>query len=177
MRGDGPRPVHAIALSSTFSPHAWGWSVRWLHVYVYRIVFPTCVGMVRMGIWRGGACTRFPHMRGDGPGRIVEGGFTAPFSPHAWGWSALKLSNLSAYSVFPTCVGMVRYPFNSSFAPSCFPHMRGDGPATNMSIHGGVKFSPHAWGWSVCARSQVGGGAVFPTCVGMVRARRHTSSG
>ncbi len=44
---------------------------------------------------------------------------------------------------------MVRYRRVSAPLFTCFPHPRGDGPASGCAGSGGRKFSPPAWGWSV----------------------------
>ena len=51
----------------------------------------------------------------------------------------------------------------------CFPHTRGDGPASVSLSLSGPPFSPHTWGWSgiIIIMSLVK--KVFPTHVGMVR--------
>ena len=88
-------------------------------------------------------------MRGDGPLQEPQTYITTMFSPHAWGWSALKCSDARCRKVFPTCVGMVRRWYQPHLPPLSFPHMRGDGPgctALQVRIN---SFSPHAWGWSV----------------------------
>ena len=50
--------------------------------------------------------------------------------------------------------------------------MRGDGPLDLIGAGIEVPFSPHAWGWSEFTDRVGEQYAVFPTCVGMVRAAR-----
>ncbi len=131
----------------------------------------------------------FPHTRGDGPQQCGERDRQQRFSPHAWGWSGPAWGFSNRFNVFPTRVGMVRRPADRRrqkvvfptrvgmvrqrrrrcAGAASFPHTRGDGPDIRQLSEVPVRFSPHAWGWSV------GGGEirrrhfVFPTRVGMVR--------
>ena len=107
-RGDGPIGSRMTASTSTFSPHAWGWSgcnVGWIRlrcsvlptrVGMVRqvgvasgipVVLPTRVGMVRQLRFRRLWSTRSPHARGDGPTCIDGVTVRLAFSPRAWGWS------------------------------------------------------------------------------------------
>ena len=128
MRGDGPRLELVLFRVRVFSPHAWGWSEHIIRACCTALVFPTCVGMVRQTVARDGCTGGFPHMRGDGPGSFIPASLNYPFSPHAWGWSALDASKKARLAVFPTCVGMVRYISEHWDELKRFPHMRGDGP-------------------------------------------------
>ena len=178
-----------------FSPHAWGWSAdrnarfRPVQVLPTRVgmvrasghrtaltaVLPTRVGMVRYRRSSRICRWRSPHPRGDGPGSARSSSNARhEFSPHAWGWSALASSPLSA-----ACGS---------------PHTRGDGPACGAWSQRQIVFSPHAWGWSVvrlqccvriCGSPHTRGDGpdrsmhrcwsrdVLPTRVGMVRSSRY----
>ena len=46
-RGDGPEAISASNLLRTYSPHAWGWTVRRYQCRYFAVVFPTRVGMDR----------------------------------------------------------------------------------------------------------------------------------
>ena len=91
-----------------FSPHAWGWSAIRARAYATSPVFPTRVGMVRFGEFSTKTYLGFPHTRGDGPASQGNTSALSRFSPHAWGWSELKLKEIYELRVFPTRVGMVR---------------------------------------------------------------------
>ncbi len=134
-------------------------------------VFPTRVGMARIG-WpnrTGPAC--FPHPRGDGPNL---GGFVdhhPPFSPPAWGWPDAARETVRAADVFPTRVGMARQPPRRICWRSCFPHPRGDGPRRPTQPTRPHPFSPPAWGWPAESLPRWHRNWVFPTRVGMARLR------
>ena len=66
-RGDGPRAKAVGTINQTYSPPAWGWSVRHQPGHHARPVFPTRVGMVRNHSPRDGNYGSIPHPRGDGP--------------------------------------------------------------------------------------------------------------
>ena len=53
----------------------------------------------------------------------------------------------------------------------CIPHTRGDGPQTYYENSGGDKYSPHTWGWTARHATNQSIKLVFPTHVGMDRAR------
>ncbi len=88
-RGDGPAGTMESRSGSSFSPHAWGWSVLFPSLSRERRVLPTRVGMVR-GMQQRARCPRCsPHTRGDGPIWLSDGSGLIGFSPHAWGWSVI----------------------------------------------------------------------------------------
>ena len=132
-----------------FSPHAWGWSAVVQGGTASAIVFPTRVGMVRCCLPGRKRAGRFPHTRGDGPTYALLLEALWGFSPHAWGWSAMR----------PTVVG----------ESVGFPHTRGDGPNKHGDVGTITPFSPHAWGWSGGGYCYLMNVTVFPTRVGMVR--------
>src|SRR6266446_6587027 len=110
-----------------------------------------------------------PHPRGDGPASRVPCPCPSPFSPPAWGWSAIGFGLLIRSGVLPTRVGMVR---SSSFFrewEKSSPHPRGDGPFTGFLAGVRTQFSPPAWGWSGGVGIWDVGLSVLPTRVGMVR--------
>ncbi len=152
-----------------FSPHAWGWSARWLASTKIAEVLPTRVGMVR------GKATRFnrslgsPHTRGDGPREHTWHFPARVFSPHAWGWSVRTVDAAFIAGVLPTRVGMVRVIPCSRNSSLSSPHTRGDGPGAASRIQLAGRFSPHAWGWSAVTMIIKLVIAVLPTRVGMVR--------
>ena len=49
-------------------------------------------------------------------------------------------------NVFPTCVGMNRWPLGESNDHSRVPHMRGDEPFWTLLSNSRAMCSPHAWG-------------------------------
>ena len=114
VRGDGPHVHLGITLSKKFSPRAWGWSELRRQSSFVDVVFPTCVGMVRVPSGSGCYCSGFPHVRGDGPTRERVNARHFLFSPRAWGWSEEYEKKSNSFTVFPTCVGMVRVNFDDN---------------------------------------------------------------
>ncbi len=181
---------HGVRIRA-FSPRAWGWTASRLlqihatlgfphargggpataNVTVGRVpVFPTRVGVDRVG----GAGARragcFPHARGGGPAAwhgIESGVYVFPtrvgvdrryrglartrrsFSPRAWGWTGSSCG---------------RFAMAKSF-----PHARGGGPRPPGWSWRRSSFSPRAWGWTDCVNPVGVGLGVFPTRVGVDR--------
>ncbi len=154
-----------------FSPHAWGWSLVKILPGRANAIFPTRVGMVRPPDWAWLTYKNFPHTRGDGPIYCRASGDGILFSPHAWGWSAASEAASATYNIFPTRVGMVLRRHDPDARHYDFPHTRGDGPPPLRSPPGMRPFSPHAWGWSCIVLRSLLEQIIFPTRVGMVRAR------
>ncbi len=170
-RGDGPLLLDGEATSRVFSPHAWGWSDEREWFAESGMVLPTRVGMVRIPPLPLIGATSSPHTRGDGPMPTATGIWLAEFSPHAWGWSAIRFRVGSAAPVLPTRVGMVRLHRKAPPFVERSPHTRGDGPLSSKHRRQTQKFSPHAWGWSVGGPRGPPQRRVLPTRVGMVRTR------
>ena len=147
-RGDGPVVIVNECDNMRYSPPAWGWSVTARARGEHSAVFPTRVGMVRpLGSrQRPRAC--IPHPRGDGPVGKVLNEFRGKYSPPAWGWSVSPAPFPETHSVFPTRVGMVRFPGTAPSSPSSIPHPRGDGPLIAARDGKVLAYSPPAWGWS-----------------------------
>ncbi len=127
-RGDGPVQKALTSGNLTFSPHAWGWSGRASGLLYSLFVLPTRVGMVRTWGQRPPQDCSSPHTRGDGPRSVHAWVRVDAFSPHAWGWSAVRAPLPWLRPVLPTRVGMVRRVDSQQFAGDRSPHTRGDGP-------------------------------------------------
>ena len=125
--------------------------------------------MVRDWTLRSLALRSSPHPRGDGPLTQRQTEHPGPFSPPAWGWSALRFGSFHQASVLPTRVGMVRNLLHRSLPHPRSPHPRGDGPKPLRSAPARREFSPPAWGWSAPGTEGGARVAVLPTRVGMVR--------
>ena len=91
--------------------------------------FPTRVGMVR---W---------------PTVISARDRLSPFSPHAWGWSAVGRRLQESQAVFPTRVGMVRLTNPNGLAAMFSPPAWGWSGVRRLGCRI-VWVSPPAWGWS-----------------------------
>ena len=91
------------------------------------------------------------------------------FSPHAWGWTAMYFRMQSASSVFPTRVGVDQASLAADKTRQRFPHTRGGGPDAATGLVQYLKFSPHAWGWTLRIAIQQPETPVFPTRVGVDR--------
>ena len=127
--------------------------------------------MVRFTMQEDTATRSSPHTRGDGPLRSTVSAVCLPFSPHAWGWSALAGCLAIRTRVLPTRVGMVRPATWTDANGVCSPHTRGDGPLPSAPTLRVRRFSPHAWGWSGHGAAAGLNNVVLPTRVGMVRIR------
>ncbi len=145
-RGGVPRRWFASTPASTFSPHAWGCTDLIRQVVGLVVVFPTRVGVYRVGRGRHRSCMSFPHTRGGVPARSLYPTRMAGFSPHAWGCTGeTNMADTSA-GVFPTRVGVYRRSPQRQASHLRFPHTRGGVPV--LPVGGAVlpMFSPHAWG-------------------------------
>src|SRR5208282_4516492 len=113
-RGDGPVYPHLFDAKNPFSPHAWGWSEITPAPGRHPPVLPTRVGMVRIAHLLRLETPGSPHTRGDGPWLVHYFDNRHMFSPHAWGWSAIRRCHGACRRVLPTRVGMVRtgWPVN-----------------------------------------------------------------
>ena len=171
-RGDVPLPEKGRYTGSSFSPHAWGCSALRLAVLRYFLVFPTRVGMFRPRLCARCSADGFPHTRGDVPDCDETPRTREQFSPHAWGCSADLVALWRRGLVFPTRVGMFRWPWRAWRASSSFPHTRGDVPTCATAAPPNLSFSPHAWGCSAARPLRGATVGVFPTRVGMFRPRR-----
>src|SRR3989442_1234587 len=127
--------------------------------------------MVRNHQDLGRAHHRFPHACGDGPWFAFPLLHWREFSPRVWGWSDYIMRAQVKLEVFPTRVGMVRFPQRVAADSHRFPHACGDGPTLAYMRSRSIPFSPRVWGWSedgFCGSAEIN---VFPTRVGMVRRR------
>ena len=75
---------------------------------------------------------RFPHLRGDGPWDTDAKVAGKWISPPAWGWPVETKSADLDDEDFPTCVGMARLSVERAIELVRFPHLRGDGPNTEL---------------------------------------------
>ena len=95
----------------------------------------------------------------------------APFSPHAWGWTAIGAQVSRREMAFsPHAWGWTALRQTCRLVSLCFPHTRGGGPLNQCGdrrirsvfptrvgvdrrrisrISSSAAFSPHAWGWTV----------------------------
>ena len=68
------------------------------------------------------------------------------FSPHARGGSAVLLSRLVLFCVFPACAGVIRCAPEELRRVKGFPRMRGGDPSRAEGGSAATSFSPHARG-------------------------------
>ena len=66
-RGDGPPLRPHQEPQKAYSPHTWGWTAFLVGTFSEALVFPTHVGMDRIGFVKMIPRIRIPHTRGDGP--------------------------------------------------------------------------------------------------------------
>ncbi len=107
-RGDGPPQEGSAQIGSSYSPHAWGWTVGCRGCLAAAVVFPTRVGMDRQQLYSCKPSTSIPHTRGDGPRWYALRPCEPEYSPHAWGWTEDGEAVTQPVYVFPTRVGMDR---------------------------------------------------------------------
>ena len=148
-RGDGPLDVESLRAQLEFSPPAWGWSVLDMRKSANAAVLPTRVGMVLIESFRPADLRGSPHPRGDGPSANERWSGLIWFSPPAWGWSLMHLSQPDVFDVLPTRVGMVLVNCVPGAGCARSPHPRGDGPNHDTQTTLVPGFSPPAWGWSI----------------------------
>src|SRR5262249_4764004 len=132
--GDGPAVGRLLVILESFSPRVWGWSARHVRSDVVLLVFPTCVGMVRITCTTCMPRSRFLSVCGDGPGPVGLEYDVSEFSPRVWGWSGEKGYAVNREGVFPTCVGMVREETFPRIREQRFPHVCGDGPGISQAL-------------------------------------------
>ena len=86
--------------------------------------------------------------------------------PHAWGTLAVKLDDVLAPGITPTCVG------NTTVFCTCFvitvdhPHMRGE---HQLALRPWLDLGgspPHAWGTLIFVIATTTADGITPTCVG-----------
>ncbi len=168
-RGGGPPAGRACRSGHQCSPRAWGWTAYPRQRRPQRCVFPTRVGVDRVGAlghWMRG---RVPHARGGGPSMMHGGCHETQCSPRAWGWTGSELGRRLARVVFPTRVGVDRGRRRLPGMRGRVPHARGGGPNGGQTSNIYTLCSPRAWGWTVFTDDDVLCPDVFPTRVGVDR--------
>ena len=174
-RGDGPSTRVGVPSYMACSPQAWGWPAIEDQNARLLAVFPTGVGMARLG-GAGRPCRPgVPHRRGDGPIFLLRLALLWVCSPQAWGWPEWAGHSLHGVFVFPTGVGMARTRHRRSAGRARVPHRRGDGPIYRALVSPLAKCSPQAWGWPTGTVATYRINYVFPTGVGMARSSRAAS--
>ena len=168
-RGDGPMGADKYDLWQAFSPHAWGWTELAGEIEENPFVFPTRVGMDRVGCPVSLYVTEFsPHAWGwtVRRNRRADGW---PFSPHAWGWTEHgdAVGRLAGFS--PHAWGWTVHGGTWSGGRHVFPTRVGMDRSLAASVLTPVPFSPHAWGWTAIQTLYTAHVSVFPTRVGMDR--------
>ena len=147
VRGDVPCCQVTRVSPLWFSPRARGCSAGWCSRHACRDVFPAHAGM-------------FLSRR-----MVASAG--PSFSPRARGCSWTPAPWILVSLVFPACAGMFPAPGNRSNPGECFPHVRGDVPASGLSPMVARWFSPRARGCSGIGAVADGGQVVFPAYAGM----------
>ena len=77
----------AVSAKPEYSPRTWGWTALMPPISYTAIVFPTHVGMDRLGVPGRRASPSIPHARVDGPVPILYGDNVIAYSPRTWGWT------------------------------------------------------------------------------------------
>ena len=121
------------------SPRAWGWTDGGHGVSRRGNVFPTRVGMDRSSAYALSRSIGVPHTRGDGPQPYGVTRKPHPYSPQAWGWTALQHAFAVFALVFPTRVGLMNIlelHICQSFPVTCVN--RDDVGSPKSAVFGGV---------------------------------------
>ena len=193
VRGDGPRLPRRSLHARPFSPRARGWTVFTDADAAMTHVFPACAGMDR-GPGRGRFRTsRFPRVRGDGPGSgtaVVVTVYVFPacagmdrlpmrrrgkkraFSPRARGWTEPKPETQSWRETFsPRARGWTGRRFRDRRRVNTFsPRARG-WTAHRVPWHGAARRFPRVRGDGPAhVERRIQRTLVFPACAGMDRA-------
>lgn len=117
VRGGVSLSYRVSKRAKTFSPRTWGCFQGIISSEFSSFVFPTYVGVFRLGLFPFISSPSFPHVRGGVSVHLSKLGESVWFSPRTWG-------------CFPETVT----------APNTgFPHVRG-------GVSRGKEFSPHTWG-------------------------------
>ena len=114
----------------------------------------------------------FPRTRGDGPDLAGLMAWLDKFPPHARGWTRILAAAANQMMVSPARAGMDRRLERVIITTTGFPRTRGDGPPAESAEVSGVKFPPHARGWTVCDVRQSDQAPVSPARAGMDLRRR-----
>ncbi len=158
------------------SPRAWGSTERTVDVSGRSPVFPTPVGVDRRRFHPTAARRGVPHARGGGPPPGPPAAWGNGCSPRAWGWTVDRGRMGTGDHVFPTRVGVDRGVRRLRPGGPRVPHARGGGPARLLADPRNGGCSPRAWGWTVLVEEGKTATEVFPTRVGVDRARRRASA-
>ncbi len=145
-RGDGPMPTTGWSTTAGCSPHARGWTAVVHRCDDSTNVFPARAGMDRKSAPRCPCSSRVPRTRGDGPASVTVIRSASLCSPHARGWTAGVICQISPNHVFPARAGMDRPMARRWVGNHCVPRTRGDGPAAPAPLPMSPECSPHARG-------------------------------
>ncbi len=175
VRGGGPLRFSRSISTLKYSPRAWGWTAFICALAFSLKVFPTCVGVDRWHQRYPECHPGIPHVRGGGPPTVAPIWKCSPYSPRAWGWTAVANRGAGGALVFPTCVGVDRSIRRVPVLISGIPHVRGGGPIYARERVTRTGYSPRAWGWTDNNGFSREPGGVFPTCVGVDRTGKRTN--
>ena len=112
---------------------------------------------------------RFPRTRGDGSDLAGLMAWLDKFPPHARGWTRILAAAANQMMVSPARAGMDRRLERVIITTTGFPRTRGDGPPAESAEVSGVKFPPHARGWTQSCWNTVNLTRVSPARAGMDR--------
>ena len=136
---------------SKFSPHAWGWTGCYAFCHSSRF--------------------HSPHTRGGGPKPASCAGGPNRFSPHAWGWTVpADLGKLlRGYSPHTRGGGAYEHA-QDCYYKRILPTRVGVDREIASKRGPALRFSPHAWGWTVSRQTGWHCIDILPTRVGVDRA-------
>ena len=131
-----------------FSPHVRGWSLPYIAICIFPVLFPACAGVIPwlLQVW----CFNypFPRMCGGDPEGGAEPDLLTSFSPHVRGWSYCQNGKSLPPRLFPACAGVIPAHARKHLLLSSFPRMCGGDPYCWRLYWFGFVFSPHVRGWS-----------------------------
>ena len=139
-RGSVPLTGCRKAGSRGFFPHTWECTAPWIWFCPGRILFPTHVGVY---LFRGVIVQEvrtFSHTRGSVPTKVKNSIRRPAFFPHTWEWSLLSDFPVKAGLLFPTQVGVIRFPIQTGFFQWTFSHASGSDPDNAIFFADGGSF-------------------------------------
>ena len=105
-RGDGPGAIKLKGISSSFPPHARGWTRTPRPGMGQAGVSPARAGMDPPSGRSPRTDSGFPRTRGDGPASYYPGDTVTVFPPHARGWTRIARKPATHTGVSPARAGM-----------------------------------------------------------------------
>ena len=149
------------------SPRPWGCFYRRKPQQTAYTVFPTPVGVFPMTTATTLRCSSLPHARGGVSDHQGSRGLNKRSSPRPWGCFYRRKPQQTAYTVFPTPVGVFLEIMTAPPASLSLPHARGGVSPISRKAFAAMRSSPRPWGCFYRSSSSMFCRSVFPTPVGV----------